>query len=156
LVQVDGEAWELALAEVTLTNGAISSIVDYRNIIHAPEAVGAGARVGGNVSNWNVSGATAYYVRSVHKQVGVTVFSLDAADASHTESVVFPRPYALYPLATEPIVFLSIMSHGEMTSVEHYLYVESITYAGFDAVFERTTTGVADDITFAWMAVGEL
>jgi hypothetical protein len=142
--------WDIPLATVLTSAGAISSINDKRRFTRIPALVGARARQGFRYDGWQYAGINNFILSGMAEQFGTTLLTIGAT-TQRIKSVTFPRPFL-----EKPIIYLCQASNGGSIVLDFQFMSYNISLTGFDILFHRPTSATTGTLKFFWRAVGRL
>lgn len=153
VTQIDGDIWEIKLADISVDADGTHTVTDQRRFINNGPSLQL--RQGNDTVNWQDAGTTWYEVRYPAVQIGVGTLTFVAGDFSVSGSITFPRTYE-----DNPMVFTSIISLSAWTQAANNLYMikASVGLGGtsFDVNINRMSTyDGAVTVTFTWFAIGQ-
>lgn len=144
VTQTDGTTWEISLATVESTSGAVVTVTDTRAYASSSLTAPLIARQGGAVSDWGTTpGTTTYVPTSPFIQCGMIQWT-GAAAAGGSKTITFPKAFNKVPL-----LFIQPTDGNVTTAV----FSPSASAPVFSWADQTGTTRT--DTEFYWWAIGE-
>lgn len=144
VTQTDGTLWEISLATVQITSGAVVTVTDTRRYVGLTMAPGLVAWQSGAANDWVATPGTTDWVPPAAKMQGGLIRWTGAASATGTKSVTFPKAFM-----RAPAVFIQPQTSGLSTSI----FASSTT--AFSLAFGTIDGSTITTADFQWWAIGE-